>query len=556
MIPNMSSRTDLFRRLRQLIHVAASADARGLSSADALAEARQATTRRGLSRRELIQGAGVVAAGALTARIMAPKKAWAAAGGNKPSAPDVAIVGAGMAGLTCADVLLGKGIAATLYEATQRAGGRIYSRGASFPGPGEFPGQVIELGGEFIDTTHGTMRAYANQFGFATEDVKTNPGHETFFVNGHDYSEEEVVDEWRALVPYLKEQRRLSSGGPTADQHSDYDAYLDHLPLSELLVQAGAGPIVRSVLDAAYTGEYGAEIANQSALNLLLFMHMDNRGKFKPFGVFSDERFHLVGGNEQIPRALAQRLDDQIEYGAWLTKVERRDSGKYRLYFRSFDGSKCYGPTWSSDHDVVVLAIPFSILKGVELDASLGLPDWKRYAIDNYSYGTNAKLMVSFTRGTWHDYDRSGASFCYGLPNVLNTWETNWSNASAQRAVLTDYTGGVLGANLKPNDASGEALKFLQGLDQVWPGVLRDARRNGSGKVVATLQHWPTVPTSRGSYTNNAPGYFTTIADNEAKPVGNLFFAGEHADSFYSWQGFMEGAALSGVNAATAIIKG
>ena len=42
----------------------------------------------------------------------------------------------------------------------------------------------------------------------------------------------------------------------------------------------------------------------------------------------------------------------------------------------------------------------------------------------------------------------------------------------------------------------------------------------------------------------------TTIADNEAKPVGNLYFAGEHTSSFYEWQGFMEGAALSGVRAA------
>jgi monoamine oxidase len=35
--------------------------------------------------------------------------------------------------------------------------------------------------------------------------------------------------------------------------------------------------------------------------------------------------------------------------------------------------------------------------------------------------------------------------------------------------------------------------------------------------------------------------------------VGNLFFAGEHTDSFCSWQGFMEGAALSGIAAADAI---
>ena len=46
----------------------------------------------------------------------------------------------------------------------------------------------------------------------------------------------------------------------------------------------------------------------------------------------------------------------------------------------------------------------------------------------------------------------------------------------------------------------------------------------------------------------------TTIAGNEPKPVGNLFFAGEHTDSFYEWQGFMEGGALSGLRAAAEVL--
>jgi monoamine oxidase len=37
--------------------------------------------------------------------------------------------------------------------------------------------------------------------------------------------------------------------------------------------------------------------------------------------------------------------------------------------------------------------------------------------------------------------------------------------------------------------------------------------------------------------------------------VRNLYFAGEHANSFYDFQGFMEGAALSGIDAATAILR-
>ena len=540
----MSSRTSLFHRLRSIINVASEADRAGLSTTDAIAEAKASDeASSGLSRRDLLKGAGVVAAGTLAARIMAPRKAWAAKGGNKPTAPDVAIIGAGLAGLTCADQLLKAGVAPTLYEASNRAGGRIYSRGLSFDGPGALPGQVIELGGEFIDTTHLTMRAYANEFGFAREDVKTNPGEETYFVNGQHYSMAEIVDAWRDLVPALRTELRRSSGGPTADSYSAYDVGLDNTSLAQLLDTHCHNAALRGVLEAAYVGEYGAELANQSAFNLLLFMHLDNRSKFKPFGVFSDERFHLVGGNEQIPRALATRLDSFIEYGAWLKKVEKLSSGRYRVHFQNSDGVRNWGSTWSSDHDAIVLAVPFSVLRGVELHASLGLPAWKTHAINNFSYGASTKLMMSFNRPTWHDHHKSGAGFVFGLPNTMNTWETNDANSSASRAVLTSFTGGNLARRLDPSKPGAEAAKFLAEMEAVWPGVQRDIRRDNSGLPVATLRNWSQVPTALGGYTNNAPGYFTTIAGNEAKPVGKLFFAGEHTDSFYAWQGFMEGAA-------------
>ena len=75
-----------------------------------------------------------------------------------------------------------------------------------------------------------------------------------------------------------------------------------------------------------------------------------------------------------------------------------------------------------------------------------------------------------------------------------------------------------------------------------------------NGKYLAALEHWPSNPLSRGSYTCYLPGQFTTIAGNEGKPVGNLHFAGEHANSFYIWQGFQEGALLSGIDAATEVL--
>jgi len=92
-------------------------------------------------------------------------------------------------------------------------------------------------------------------------------------------------------------------------------------------------------------------------------------------------------------------------------------------------------------------------------------------------------------------------------------------------------------------------------LDKVFPGVLAAATRDTNGLFRVHLEHWPSNPLTQGSYTCYRPGQFTSIAGIEGTSVGNLYFAGEHANSFYDWQGFMEGAALSGVQAAKEILK-
>ncbi len=65
--------------------------------------------------------------------------------------------------------------------------------------------------------------------------------------------------------------------------------------------------------------------------------------------------------------------------------------------------------------------------------------------------------------------------------------------------------------------------------------------------------HWPEHPFTRGSYACYKVGQYTTIRGAEIKPVGNLFFAGEHCSSYY--QGFMNGAAETGRMAANEVVK-
>jgi monoamine oxidase len=456
---------------------------------------------------------------------------------------NVGIVGAGLAGLSCAYQLKKAGIPATLYEASSRVGGRCFSMGGQFPGPVNFPGQVVERGGEFIDNLHKTMLGYAKEFRLTLEDVSKEEGEVFYHFDGARVPEAKVVEEFRAFVPSMKADLRSISSEPTAASHTPWDVALDLMTLQEYLESRNAGRIVYKAIEQAYIAEYGRSIDEQSCLNFLLFMHADRRSKFTPFGIFSDERYHIVEGNEAIARGLAGRVEGQIVPGKKLAAARRLSSGRIRLTFT--DGT-------TADHDAVVFSIPFSVLRAVDL-RGLNLPAWKTEAINRLGYGDNAKMMVGFNKPYWRALGGNGASYS-DLLNLQATWETNPSKATASHAVLTDYSGARRGADRNKLSVQSAASAFLSDLERVFPGAGQYASRGPNG-FVAHPEHWPSNPLTRGSYTCYLPGQFTTISGNEGTPVGNVFFAGEHTNSFYEWQGFMEGALLSGHDAAAAILS-
>lgn len=529
------SRSPLFRKLARTIATANFCEKNHIDSLDEISVLKPEMLYRRLPRRKFLTdmgkfavlgGTSCVASGTFHRVLAAPPQIDA----------KIAIVGAGLAGLSCGYSLQKQGIQATLYEASNRAGGRCYSL-ENF-----FPGQVAERGGEFIDNLHKTMLGYAQEFNLKLEDVSKEPGEVFYYIDGQAYTESAVVDEYRGFVAAMREDLR-TVGKPTADSFTPASRTLDFITLKDYLDSRGAGNLIKKVIEAAYIGEYGVELNQQSCLAFLQFIHADKRSKFRPFGVFSDERYHLVGGNQQIPEALKNRLSGQIKYGKKLIAASKNSSGKVSLFFD--DGS-------SDTFDAVVFAIPFSTLRTVDV-SGLQLPQWKLDAINNFVYGTNSKLMVGFNSRPWAPLGSNGS--CYAnLPFLQSTWETNYIQATPSRAVLTNYSGGKLGTSLKPQELQQNTANFLNNLKLVFTGADNSAVRSNN-QYLAYLENWSLNPLYKGSYTCNQPGYFTTIANNEGKPVNNLYFAGEHTSSFYEWQGFMEGAAVSGITAANQILK-
>src|SRR5262245_38015604 len=118
-------------------------------------------TRRALVKRAALLGLGATALGRMA---LHPERAF---GATRTADPRIAVVGAGISGMTAAMTLKDAGFRnVTVYEASDRVGGRTYTRS----GDGFFDaGQWSEWGGELIDTGHELVFALCKRFGRSEE---------------------------------------------------------------------------------------------------------------------------------------------------------------------------------------------------------------------------------------------------------------------------------------------------------------------------------------------------------------------------------------------------
>jgi monoamine oxidase len=124
-----------------------------------------------------------------------------------------------------------------------------------------------------------------------------------------------------------------------------------------------------------------------------------------------------------------------------------------------------------------------------------------------------------------------------------------WDNSFLQPGTaggLTLYSGGKLGVEAGQGAPAEAVLRLLPGVEKVYPGITKE-RSNKDARF-----HWPSFAWTRGSYSCYKPGQWTTIAGSEGEPAGNLYFAGEHCS--YDFQGYMNGAAQSGLETAKALM--
>ncbi len=538
------ARTPLMRALQRLASEYAEASAKGIS-VEEVRDLRRAE----ISRRDLLKGAGALAAGLALSGTLAGRELIA----HAATPPRIAIIGGGISGLNAALTLQDAGYASTIYEASSRVGGRMHSDTTSWAN-----GQTSEWCGELIDTRHKTILQLAKRFGLNTVDLlsaQPNSSQDTLFFFGKYYLQATANDDFQQVHSVLQGQLNDAPFPTLYNSFNSAGYQLDHTSVYDWIekyVTGGHSSNMGQLLDVAYNIEYGRETTDQSSLNLVyLLAFQPQPGNFRIFGS-SDERYHIIGGNQQLPQAIANSLPSgSINLNWAMTAIARNSDGSSTVTFSTPSGTR------QATFDRVILTIPFSVLRTLDYGKA-GFDNLKQIAITQLGYGTNSKLQVQFDKRYWNGtgaWPGISTGNIYTDVGFQNCWDVTRGQPGTT-GIIVDYTGGNIGASYKPSQpysTSSDPLvqkyanAFIKQLEEVWPGAT--AHYTGT----ATLSYPTGDPNLNGSYSCWRVGQYTLFSGYEKARQGKIHFAGEHCST--NFQGFMEGGAEEGNRAANEILN-
>lgn len=518
------------QQLRKLFCLSVEAHKKDISDVAALAEEKHHNS---LSRRKFLgdmaKAATLIGVGGLYQSC--------ATQSNERTQPEIAIIGAGIAGLHAAYVLKQSGITANVYEGSPRIGGRIMSV-PDMMGPGLW----TEMGGEFIDSTHTDMLNLCTHFNLPLLDrlelSESSLEEYAYYFNGQHYHMKDVLLALHPYAPQIKKDIGSLSEEINYRQFSETDRRLDNMSIMEYIDSLGVTGWFRSFIYNSYTAEYGMEATEQSAISFLSVFDPGDDNEYKLYGS-SDERYSVIGGNLQICEALANELKDQVLPNHFLTAIKQRPDNTYRLDFKMTGSGNI-----SATADIVLCTLPFTVLR--EVNIQVPLPSWKMNTIRNLGYGSNSKLFVGLNERIWRKQGYAGYAFSdNGMMNGYDNTQMQTRNTG--RGGYTIAPGGRAGAEVGNADILQLRDKYVKALDGVFPGAAAQFNNNFQ------FWNWPGYAYSKASYISYKVGQYTTMAGSEIMPAGNLLFAGEHCS--YAFQGFMNGGAETGRKAAELIIK-
>ncbi|KHN93903.1 amine oxidase [Metarhizium album ARSEF 1941] len=468
------------------------------------------------------------------------------------SQPSIAIIGAGLAGLRCADVLVQNGISVTIIEARDRIGGRVHQ--------GELPGgRAVDLGPNWI---HGTddnpILDIAKQTNTAAGSLNSN-----VWVHDHlgGLMSQEDGEKYSAMVWDLVQQAFEHSNTHGAETHADkslldfvHERISDMIPESDAECAKKRGVLVRLV--EMWGTFVGSPVSRQSLKYFWLEECLEGENLFCA-GTYKKILHHIadpaVTGADLMLNSKVTKVTRQYQ-SSNKVKIEL-DSGRHLLF------------------DEVVVTAPLGWLKRHPDAFNPRLPARLTEAISAIGYGCLEKVYITFPTAFWLVSMRMRGFIEWITPTYAPSNPHQWHQDAFELGSLPEphnhptllfYTFGeqskYMTSTLAKLTTQSQRTAFLVDFFQPYYSLLPNYSADSPDcKPLALLAtEWLNDEfAGNGSYCNFQVGLEKGDEDIEVMrhglPDQGIWFAGEHTAPFVAL-GTATGAYWSGEMVAKRIV--
>lgn len=472
-----------------------------MTSERTIAHQSGSTTKELLSRRDALKlsgtGAAALAGGIIQLPLAAQSKATKPSGAKK----SVIVIGAGIAGLSCAYELSKRGHDVTVLEATGRPGGHVRTVHDPFA-----DGLYADIGAEhFYYPGYTAYWRYLHEFGL-TAIPYGRRDHMVHFFRGERFSDEDlqrpevlkklgfnqreiefiVKHRWPEL-PLLYTEKYVDQIRDESNPFVPALQPLDQLSVGDLLKREGAS--------AGALEFFGG---SSSALQSIWAMAIK---KLRGTEIETKKLFRIKGGNQLMTDAFASRLGECVHLGCPVSAIEHGDSG-VTVTYREF------GQERKRDADYLVSCISLVVLR--QLKVTPAWPEAKAYVIREMPYYTRTRVVFQCRTRFWK---KDNISPNWLPPNPL--LNELWSMAEEVKTPR-----GILIGGSQPGVTAPLALKEFT---RLYTGSSADIEQT-------YVQDWSKNPwAGMCERTPYKLGDLTRFWPETTRPCGRIHFAGAYA---------------------------